>query len=129
MSSELACFSFSCLTFSINSAKARQRLRETKWHTLRDEAIRNKSGTTPLPASLLDDVVPRGTYNPMQEQLDLDEASFGDMDDDQIGSPMMLHQPTSPSSFVHDLEAQPMESDDGHSELVSASTSAACTQL
>lgn len=100
----------------VRSEKAKQRLREQKWQNLRDEAIRNKAGTTPLPASLLDDVVPRGTYNPMQEQYDLEEASFNDMEDDH-GALLPQH----PSGIhEHDIEAgQPMESEDGHSDLVS----------
>lgn len=114
-----------------------------KWTTLRDEAIRNKSGETPLPATLLSDsdIVPQGTYNPLQEQQDAEDASFGgsaeDMEDDQgplfgrggegggLGGGLGAREGREGSSEMGGSadEMGQMESDDGHGELVRSSSS------
>jgi serine/threonine-protein phosphatase 2A regulatory subunit B' len=88
---------------------------------LRDDALRNKDGSTPLPASLLAELVPQGTYNPLREQQEAEDASFGDMEEDQ--GPLLSGGPGGGSASGHGAggeagDAQPMESDDGHGDLV-----------
>ena len=92
--------------------KARQRQRESKWQTLRDEAFRNKPDDAPVPPSLLAEVVPQGTYNPHAEQQDFDDPSFAEIDEEGL-------LPHAPPSFTQDPEAQSMEHDDVHGDLVS----------
>lgn len=119
------CISLTLL--SHNSEKAKQKAREVKWHTLRDEAVRHKTSDTPLPVTLTTEVVPQGTYNPLQEQQDAEDAHFGpeDMEDDQgplLGMGMGSAHLREGSSEMGDSREDAgghMESDDGHADLVS----------
>ncbi|GJN88799.1 hypothetical protein Rhopal_001769-T1 [Rhodotorula paludigena] len=67
--------------------KSREKAREDRWLHLRSTALHNRrqSGSSaPLPASLRDDAdpVPRGAYNPLRDQQDLDDARFDEMDEE-----------------------------------------------
>ncbi|GAA5833911.1 hypothetical protein JCM11251_006008 [Rhodosporidiobolus azoricus] len=67
--------------------KAREKSREDRWHTLRSTALHNRrlSGSSaPLPPSLADDAdpVPRGTFNPLREQMDFEDERFDEMDEE-----------------------------------------------
>jgi len=64
--------------------KQREKQREDKWHALRDTALHNRrqSGST-IPRALLDDdPVPRGTFDPLRDAQDLDDARFDEMDEE-----------------------------------------------
>ncbi|GAA6023814.1 hypothetical protein JCM10207_005382, partial [Rhodosporidiobolus poonsookiae] len=75
-----------------STEKAREKAREDKWHALRSTAVHNRrlssassTGTAAdLPSFLRDDVdpVPRGVYNPLKDQQDLDDARFDEMDEE-----------------------------------------------
>jgi hypothetical protein len=100
-------------------------LREEKWQRLRDAAMKNKDSSTPLPASLLESVAPLGTYDPMREYDAVDDLSGGEMEEDgqTLSMSMAEHSSDEPERGVDLL---PMESDDGHGELVSPIS---CTSL
>ncbi|KAK4053660.1 serine/threonine-protein phosphatase 2A 56 kDa regulatory subunit delta isoform [Microbotryomycetes sp. JL201] len=91
--------------------KAKQREREVKWQKLRDDALRNHPANAPVPKTLLDDPVPQGTYNPMSEQQDFDDPSFAEMEEEGLLPP---HQ-----QYVPDVEAQDIEREDVHGDMVS----------
>ncbi|SGY75033.1 BQ5605_C005g03396 [Microbotryum silenes-dioicae] len=120
---------------SRQAEKARQKVREQKWQMLRDDALKNKNDTTPLPASLLsDDLVPQGTYNPMQDLEDEGDGSFGDMEDD--GQQMSMR--SGGGGYNDDADRSSgrlyqgedaMESDDGHGDLPNAFPETARKQL
>lgn len=101
-------------SFPTRSEKAKQKAREENWQHLREAALRNKDSSTPLPASLLSSVAPEGTYNPLRDQEDLNESSFGEMEDDQ--GTLGIVQSPSVEGFMAGEHA--MESDDGHGDLV-----------
>ncbi|SCV69259.1 BQ2448_2279 [Microbotryum intermedium] len=120
---------------SRQAEKARQKVREQKWQMLRDDALKNKNDTTPLPASLLsDNLVPQGTYNPMQDLEDEGDGSFGDMEDD--GQQMSMrsggggYNDDADRSFGRLYQGEDaMESDDGHGDLPNAFPETARKQL
>ncbi|GAA5900744.1 hypothetical protein JCM6882_007654 [Rhodosporidiobolus microsporus] len=67
--------------------KSREKTREDRWHSLRSSALQNRrlsGSSTPLPASLADDAdpVPRGTFNPLKDQMDFEDDRFDEMDEE-----------------------------------------------
>ncbi|ORY78449.1 phosphatase 2A regulatory B subunit-domain-containing protein [Leucosporidium creatinivorum] len=123
--------------------KAKQATRVSRWSTLRTSALRNHSSNSSLsslPASLLSsdekDLVPQGTFNPLQEQQDAEDVGgfgFGgeEMDEESGvggggygGGGLGQERWREGSSEMGDEEqgvgmgGVGMESDDGHSELV-----------
>ncbi|GAA5861681.1 hypothetical protein JCM8547_000703 [Rhodosporidiobolus lusitaniae] len=69
--------------------KSREKAREEKWHNLRSTALHNRrlsasSSSSALPPTLADDVdpVPRGTFNPLKDQLEFEDERFDEMDEE-----------------------------------------------